>query len=115
MEWQKDMSSSDFGFHGGMGFEWHIRKFLSLIFEATGQYITINSLEGTRKYKNSTGHQFEEKGLFYYWVEPASEGIGTYRILPEEPDPVWTRKDIREFRLDLSGISLMIGIKIRPF
>lgn len=115
VEWQKDMSSSDLGFHGGMGFEWHIRKFLSLIFEARGQCVRINSLEGTRKYKNSTGYKFEERGIFYYWVESASEGIGTYRILPEEPDPVWTRKDIREFSLNLSGISLMIGIKIRPF
>ena len=114
--WQRDMSSSDLGFHGGIGFEYNIKKYLSLVFEGRGIYAKIDSFEGTIKTNNSTGAEYTQEGIFYYWEElDKSLGIGTSHIVPEKPEPIWYRRDIRKFTLDLSGVSLRVGIKIRIF
>ncbi|MDH5203883.1 MAG: outer membrane beta-barrel protein [Nitrospirota bacterium] len=115
-KWQKDMSSSDFGFQGGIGFEWDIKKYLSLVLGVYGQHAKIKPFEGTRKYENSLGYQSEQEGVFYCWEEYDPEvGISSLLILPEKPEPAWNIKDIREFILDLKGISLRLGIKIKLF
>lgn len=113
---KRDMSSSDFGFHGGIGFEYYIKKYLSLVFESRGIYARINKFKGTKKYTNSYGAELTQEGIFYCWEElDKIWGIGVSHILPEKPEPFWYRRDIREFTLDLSGVSLRIGIKIRIF
>lgn len=114
-EWKKEMDSSNFGVHGGVGIEYEITKFLSLVFEACSQYARINSFQGTREYKNSSGDQYEQEGMFYIWEELQQLGIGTVVIFPYKPESTLYRRNIREFTLDLSGFSLMMGIKIRIF
>jgi hypothetical protein len=114
-EWEKEMDSSNFGVFGGFGIEYEMTGFLSLVFEVCGQYAKISSFQGTRKYKNSSGYQYEQEGMFYIWEELQQLGIGTVVIFPYKPESALYRRNIREFTLDLSGLSLMIGIKIRIF
>lgn len=114
-QWEKNMKSSDLGFHGGLGFEYKINKSLAFVLECLGQYIKIDSLKGKRTYKNSAGQISEQTGKFFYWEEIDKLGIGNFRILPEKPDPTVYRRNIREFVLDLRGFSIRLGVKIILF
>ena len=113
-KWQKNMSSSDFGFLGGMGLEWNIKNNLALIVEARGQYAKITPFEGTRKQESSNGYIMEDQGIFYTWNQWRKRA-SALSILPWKPDPAWNIRDIREFMLNLRGISLRIGIRIGIF
>ncbi len=124
VNWQKDMSSSGFGLHGGIGMEYKFKDFLSFFMECRGIYAKVDGFEGVRKYESSSGYKYTEEGTFYIWeqLENWSQVIlndeteeSTYRIMPGEPLSVWTRRNIREFILDLSGVTFRVGIKLKIF
>jgi hypothetical protein len=113
---EKKMHSSDFGVNGGFGFEYSISKNIYLTLECLGTYAKINKFRGKCSGNDQEGYYHEDKGIFYYWEELSEySGYTAPHIYLGKPEPAWHRRNIREFVLDLSGVSLMLGLRVRLF
>ncbi len=117
VEW--DLSSKAIGFHGGIGFEYNLTKSLSLVIEYQGRSARLKELKGT---EIVVGLDYTESfyGAVYYfemknWItEKYYIGLGFFE---EKPDylPSTRYRNIRNAELDLSGHSLVVGMKISLF
>ncbi len=114
--WEEKMHSADFGVNGGFGFEYSISKNMYLTLECLGTYARINGFKGHYSWDGPEGRYYEDEGIFYYWEElSGSTGYTIARIYLGKPEPAWYRRNIREFVLDLSGVSLILGLRVRLF
>ncbi len=114
--WEENMRSSDFGVFGGFGFEYSVSKNIYLTLECLGTYAKINKFRGNCSGNDPEGYYCEDEGIFYYWEElSGSTGYTAPHIYLGKPEPAWYRRNIREFVLDLSGISLILGLRVRLF
>ena len=102
-----------FGFHGGAGFEYNILKNLAFIFEIQGRYAKTGTLEGSEEFKENTGWSYKEEGKLYYWKEKSERGKYTFvairKNLPSGP----AISNGREAKINLSGVNIIAGIKIK--
>ena len=102
------------GFHGGVGFEYNLKKNLALVVELQGRYLRIGNLEGTVKYETNfgTGLTIGEGGTLHFFE------MGYYYDL-DIPLPAHLFPPLEHIErnavLDLSGFLLRIGIKIKLF
>ncbi|MFX0067130.1 MAG: outer membrane beta-barrel protein [Candidatus Hermodarchaeota archaeon] len=119
VEW--DLSSKGSGYHWGIGLEYNLSKNLSLTIEYQRRSVLSNKLEGTEVFLG-WGYDDSFYGSVYYFekMSPVTEkyyiGVGFYKSMPGEPyQPFPEYKNIRYAKLDLSGDSLKIGLRIRLF
>jgi len=117
--WETDRKFS-LGFHGGLGMEYILTKNLALVIEARGRYVRINDFKGRRRCEFSDSLLIiEEAGSLYYFTRFDS-GIGArYADLEVWETPpestTWDLDDLRKAALNLSGVLLKIGIRIKLF
>ena len=113
---EKNMHSSDFGVNGGFGFEYSMSKNIYLTLECLGTYAKINKFRGNCSGYGLEGYYYEDEGIFYYWEEIEQlSGYISLHIYLIKPEPAWYIRNIREFVLDLSGVSLILGLRVRLF
>ena len=115
--WSVDNNFS-LGFQGGLGLEYVVTDELALVVELQGRFARISSLKG-KICAMSNNSLSEETGTLYYY-QWAWFGTGPwYRELMVHESPpgggIFSVKDVREARLDLSGYSLRIGLRVRLF
>jgi hypothetical protein len=113
-EWTGKASSSGFGFELGLGLEYTLGSFLSVIAEGAYRHGRLNSLDGDDFYQESTGYQSRERGPLYRF-EASAGGKETYPLVfvrEKEPTEAGVM-DVRRAEIDLSGYSLKIGLKVR--
>jgi hypothetical protein len=110
------VNGGNFGWHGGIGFEYSLGRNLSVIIEGQYRFIRIKELKG--KGIRVTSEEDKEiiyGTLWYYKFEFEGE-CHTYLpfsdIKPESIDIPYT---IRKAIFDLSGFSARIGIRIKLF
>ena len=114
--WEEKMHSSDFGVIGGVGFEYRLSKNIHLSLECLGTYAKINKFRGKCSGNDQEGYYHEDKGIFYYWEELSEySGYTAPHIYLGKPEPAWYRRNIREFVLDLSGASVILGLRVKLF
>lgn len=109
-----DRSGADIGFHGSLGFEYELSPKLGLFVEAVGRYAKFKNFETvTGRTEDSGGFSDTTVGRLYL----VTESIDIYQISMFEisdtepvPDPGET---VREPKIDLSGLSLQAGFRIR--
>ena len=111
--WEVEYNSS-LGFHGGVGFEYNLKKNLALVVELQGRYLRIGNLEGTVKYETNfgSGLTIGEGGTLHFF------GRSDYYDLDIPlPYHIFNENGYieRNAVLDLSGFSLRIGIRIKLF
>jgi len=101
-------SSSGLGFHGALGLEYQLTSRLSLLIEGSGRYCKMSGFEG-----NSSGNEgastFSMDGTLYY-VEFSTFPDPVMYIKEEFPSSF---KSARQAEIDLSGIAIRGGLKIR--
>jgi len=107
MEERGEGSSKDLGFFGALGIEVPFSRRIFLILEGRGAYLKLDGLKGKKIINTSIGHSHEEEGLFYF-SKLDNSSSGFLAIDVEDLDET----KIREAVVDLSGFSLVIGIKI---
>lgn len=107
-----DRSGIDIGFQGSLGVEYMLSPKLGLFVEAAGRYAKFKNFElvtGTQD--SSEGGPETTEGKLYI----TSDNFGAYEIsgftIVETGVPV--PPELREPKIDLSGFSLQIGIRIR--
>jgi opacity protein-like surface antigen len=116
--WETQRKSS-LGFHAGAGMEYALIKNLALIMEIRGSFARISGFNGTMSYENNFGLSFNTIGALYYfsmwddWIGARYSGLEVWEKPPELSFRDLTR--IRKAILDLSGLSIRIGIKIKLF
>lgn len=117
VEW--NLKSKGTGYHAGIGFEYTIAKNLALILEVQGRSAMIKGLKGTEMFLGS-GYSESFYGAVYYYEkkDPITEkyyaGLVFYKEKPDFlPSPEY--RNIRDAKLDMSGYSLKIGIRIRLY
>jgi opacity protein-like surface antigen len=118
-----DVNSKNFGFYGGMGFEFKMTDHVALVMEFRGRYARIKNLKGTRVVRNGKSflipEEKSEEGILYIGERYMTDGwIDAYRpdliISPSKPSGAEFR-NIREAVLDFSGYSLRLGVRIKLF
>lgn len=106
-----------FGFQAGVGIEYPLSTRIGLILQLTGRAATIKAFKGSWTEEGGDGtYNFNEtssnqKAWYYDWETNAT----TYgQIVYQETQPASpTFRNVREARLNLSGIGVVLGIKIR--
>lgn len=102
------------GLHGGLGLEYALSSNLSVIFEGIYRYAKLSEVDGRMRVRDYSGMNTSVEGRIWYF-EYLDENTDQYLSgiwFGEKPQNGELRV-VRELELDLSGFSLMIGIKIR--
>ena len=116
--WETDNKYS-LGFHGGVGMEYFLTKNLTLVMEACGRYVRINDFKARTRYETSDSLYIERAGSLYYFTM-YDDGIGAryadLEVWEKPPElSIWDIDDVRKAALNLSGVLLRIGIRIKLF
>jgi len=111
-----DLSANGFGFYSGIGLEYNIANNLALLLEVQGRYARLN-LKGKKISSVWELPWVEEGGKLYIGERDLlDEGYGEHC-----PDLVISQSapsgnvNVRKAILDLSGLSLRVGIRIKLF
>jgi hypothetical protein len=105
-------SGIDIGFHGSLGVEYMLSPKLGFFFEAVGRYAKFNNFElvtGTTE-GSGGGPDTTEGKLYIYSDTSGTTEISGFTIVETGDTP---DHDLWEPKIDLSGFSLQIGIRIR--
>lgn len=106
------ISSRGPGLIGGIGFEYNLANFLALVFEAQGRYSKLRGPEG-----NTYGTGEDEEGVLYIGEKyyAADNRFRPYLITSPSKPSGGDYRNFREAVVDLSGLSLKFGLKIKLF
>jgi opacity protein-like surface antigen len=109
-------SGGDFGFHGGIGFEYSMSDNVAIVIEGFMRSAKIKGFEGNRKRVDSNGLNDSLDGKYYYseryvWTEEwlPRTPIGT------EPPSGEDVRNVRDLEIDFSGYTVRVGLKIKLF
>jgi len=111
------LKDQSFGLHGGMGLEFEVAPRIALFIEGRARYCKLKSWNGDATYEDSDGFTGAEAGLMWYFEELDQNygsgewfpGITIATGPPTSPDI----RNARKFEVNLSGVSLRTGIRIK--
>lgn len=112
------VSGNNLGFHGGIGFEYNLTRNFSLVIEAQGRYAKIKELKGKDIMVTTSGGGDKEiiYGTLWYYHFISDGDYYTNIVLSDTKlEPLKPTDTAREAMLDLSGLSVRIGIRVRLF
>ncbi len=115
----KTQAKSSPGFHAGASLEYALLKNLALVIDMRGSFVRISNFKGVMDWENNFGQKYSTIGyLYHFWMFDWRTGL-SYRGLEvwERPPDIDLRcpDGIRKARLDLSGYSIRVGIKLGLF
>jgi opacity protein-like surface antigen len=116
---QQDIVLKDqaFGLHGGVGLEYNVAPRIALFIEGRARQCKLIGLEGDGNYVDSDGTTIIDTGSLWYFEElDTNYGSGEWfpgiTLARNSPTGAGIR-NVRKFEVNLSGISLRTGIRIR--
>lgn len=112
-EWEGQADARDLGALAALGFVGRLYRNLSFFLEITGRYAKLSNFEGTGVYRTGSGIEAEEKGsLYLYSAQAAPERFFPLLFIRDRKPSEAGVSDPFLATIDLSGISLQLGIKI---
>jgi hypothetical protein len=116
-EMNQEASAQDIGYHAGLGFEIGLGPHIAFLLEGRARFAEIDGFEGTLEYKDSFGDSDLDEGKLYYWREKIFSEKFTFVLINESDSPSFTglstAEFVREAVVDLTGVSLQAGFKIK--
>lgn len=110
--------SNAFGFHGGLGFAFHLGNFIDLVLDISGRLVNFTKLTadadwvGTDSFGGGGSGTDTDQTLWYLEVEES--GTWYPQVLLDDTKPsVSNVRNVEEAVVGLSGLSLQLGIKIK--
>jgi len=105
--------SSGIGFYGGWGSESWINPNFAFVFEIFGRYANIGGFKGDWQLDDN-GTPSSGSGTLYYfeWLDSASGHWYPSARLATAPPSGTAFRNVREAKIDFSGLGLRLGIKI---
>lgn len=116
--WEKsesELKDKGLGFHAGAGLEFNIAPKIAIFIEGKGRYCKLKSWEGDVTWTDSDGWTDSESGTMWYYEAQDSDTNKWYSMfaLQEDKPSGYDIRNIREFAVNLTGISLRTGIRIK--
>jgi len=113
-EWEGKADSQGLGIMGALGMEWNLASHFSFFAEVTGRYAKINGFEGDDTSEDSVGFVYTEEGTLYFFkvIGTNQETYSQLFIREKKPAEAWVT-DPKEARVDLSGVALKAGFRIK--
>ncbi len=115
-EQEAKLKDQSFGLHGGVGLELKVDSRIAVFFEGRARYCKLTSWNGDGTYEDSLGFTDTDVGVMWYFEE-LDQDYGTGEWFPgitiatgRPTGPNF--RNVREFEVNLSGISLRAGIRI---
>ncbi len=113
-EWSGKANSGQIGALLGLGFVHDFGRFFSVFIEASGRYAVINDLKGEGVFRDSTGLEYKEKGYLYiYQGEVPNKDTFPLVFVRDKTPSGYGVSNPERATLDLSGLSLQAGIRIK--
>lgn len=113
-EWQGNADSHGLGFLGAFGLEWKLVANLAAVFEVFGRTARIRGFKGTDLSRDSSGLMHSEEGKLYSFEVRTSPGDSAQLLFIRSSPPSEAGVlNAREAEVNLSGIALRAGFKIR--
>ncbi len=115
--WELDKGSASrngLGFQGGLGLEYNLSKSIALILEGHGRYANLDDWKGENTFTNSVG-QDETTSVDWLYFEELDDVTGVYYksiYISDTPPQGPGIRNVRPAKINYSGISLRLGIKI---
>ncbi len=111
------LKDQGFGLHGGVGMEFKVAPKIALFLEGRARSCKLSGWKGDSTYLDSDGFRATEEGSMWYFEElDQNYGSGEWfpgmtisTGTPSGPD----LRNVRKFEVNLSGISLRTGIRIK--
>jgi hypothetical protein len=106
------------GFHGGLGFAFHLGRCLDLAFDISGRFVKFTGLTADTDWVTTSNVAPEESGtdnnetLWFFEFEDFGNWYGQVSLDDTEPSGS-NRRGVEEAVLGLSGLSLQLGIKVK--
>ena len=110
-------------FQSGIEVEYNLKKDLAFIIEIQGRYANLRDLKGTMKIERNWGGDYifnsDQKGTLYYfnmWDDAIGAPYANLEVWEKAPeaDFRWIN-NVKKAVLDLSELSLRMGIRIKLF
>lgn len=116
---QQDIVLKDqvFGLHAGVGLEYNVAPRIALFIEGRARQCKLKGLEGDGNYVDSDGTTVTDTGSLWY-LEELDTNYGSGEWFPgitlsrNSPTGAGIR-NVRKFEVNLSGVSVRTGIRIR--
>jgi len=106
--------SSNLGFHGSLGFEYLFSPKMGFFVEAAGRYAKLKNFEEVTGIMNDSGGSSDTTDGKLYIATTTDPDFTFSLFTVEETPPVDdVEATFREPKIDLSGFSLRVGIRIR--
>ena len=117
--WETELKSG-IGLHAGVGLESRLTARLALTLEVQGRYARIGNLRATQVYEDGYPHYEESSGWLYYFTRENLFiwGVRHADIQVWEVPPDYSIEfinNVKKASLNLSGMSLRLGIKVKLF
>jgi opacity protein-like surface antigen len=116
--WETEWKAS-FGWHLGAGMEIRMGHRLSIIAELQGRYAVLGNFHATQQYETGYPQYEETTGWLYYCTREDLFIGGRHADLTVWEVPPFASidfiGDVRKARLDLSGLSLRVGLRLKLF
>jgi len=115
----KTQAKSSLGFHAGASLEYALLRNLALVIDMRGSFVRIRNFKGVMDWENNFGLKYSTIGFLYYFsMFDEWTGLGHNQLeiweRPPDIDLRWPA-GIRKARLELSGYSIRVGIKLGLF
>jgi hypothetical protein len=98
-------TSQAIGFHVGLGMELYLSQRTSFLVDVLGRYGRLRNIKGDLMENGAT-----TKDAFLWYCE---QGAYPLIIIDDSPPPAWRYGSIRKGEVDLSGVSVRVGVKIK--
>jgi opacity protein-like surface antigen len=109
-----DAESQSIGFHGGLGFEFDLARNVSFFIEAQGRYAKLGGFSGEHKFETNGGSVSGPGDLYYYEILGfTGDFYSLIECVDGAPAESASQKNIREAKIDFSGLTALGGIIIR--
>ena len=110
----QEAKASGIGFQGGVGFELNLVSHIAIVFEGQGRYAKIGGFEGDSEFRASIpGWDSSTEGSLYYFEwQPWTENWYPMVDMSEEEPSEDRIRNVREAKVDFSGFTFRVGIKI---
>jgi len=113
-EWKGDAKARGFGLFASLSWERPIFGPVSILVEASGRFARVSGFKGTDVSKGPDGAATTEEGTLYFYTNKIDDGTTLPLMFVRERPPSGAGVyNAREARVNLTGISLRTGLKIR--
>jgi len=114
LQYGNSAESQAIGFHAGLGFEFDLARNVSLFIEAQGRYAKLGGFSGDFRFATNGASDSTPGTLYYYETRGFTSDF--YSIIDcQEDAPVEnaSAKNVREAKIDFTGVTALGGIIIR--